>query len=197
MRLLISAALLVAFFAAAATGIEAQTTSAVPVKFSFAGDSTHKIANDPNGPYVNGKGVSAVIDPNRGGELIIYSVKSGKIAQRQFWLSFDDCIGTCGDLPFVTSVTGASIIAGIRRPDGTSHPGGMLTIPVGATGFRAGLKVYLGSIDSVEWTLCQTPGDAGGFCANSHGDTPTHIMRTAADTWTIWAVSGTPPRSSK
>jgi hypothetical protein len=71
----------------------------------------------------------------------------------------------------------------------------MLTMPVGASGFRAGFKVYLGSIDSVQWTLCMTPGDAGGFCANSTGEkssTPTRIVRTAPGSWTISADSALP-----
>jgi hypothetical protein len=195
MRLPISAALLAAFIAAAATGIEAQSTAAVPVAVTFADGVGHKIGSDGSGPYQHGKGVSAVIDPSRNGELIFYSVKSGKIAQRQFRLTFDDCIGTCGDLPFVSDLTGAQIIAGIRKPDLTSLVGGMLKMPVDVSGYRAGLKVYIGSINSVEWTLCQTPADSPNPCTHSPntGSTPTYIMRTAPDTWTIWADPGPRP----
>jgi hypothetical protein len=54
--------------------------------------------------------------------------------------------------------------------------------------------VYLGSIDNVEWTLCLTPGDAANICSNptSAGSTPTRIVRTAPDTWTISADSVEP-----
>lgn len=198
MTLLTTAAFSVAMLGLAAAGIDlaaAPPTSTVPVRFALADDPTHKIASDLLGAYQNGSGVSAVIDPSRNGELIIYSVKSGKVAARRFTLTFDDCIGACDTVPFVPWLTTAQLIAGVRQPDGTPHPGGMLTMPVGASGFRAGLKVYLGSIDSVQWTLCMTPGDAGGFCANSTGDkssTPTRIVRTAVDSWTIAAGSELP-----
>jgi hypothetical protein len=197
MRLLISAALLVALFGIGGTGIDlaaAPSTSAVPVRVTFADGPAHKIASDLLGPYQNGSGVSATIDPSRNGELIFYSVKTGKVAARRFTLTFDDCIGTCDAVPFVSSLATAQLIAGVRQPDGTPQPGGMLTMPVGATGFRAGLKVYL---VSTPWTLCLTPGDAGGFCANSTGDnssTPTRIVRTANDKWTI-SADAVDPRS--
>lgn len=190
MKLLASVAILAATLAIAGTGIDpvsAQSTAAVPVSFRFADDPAHKIASDLLGIYENGKGVSAAIDPSRNGELIVYSVKSGKIAQRRFRLTFDDCISTCYDVPFVSALASAQLIAGVRRPDGTPNPGGMLTMPVGAGGFRAGLKAYL---VSTSWTLCMTPGDAGGFCANSTGaksSTPTRIVRTAPNSWTISA----------
>lgn len=195
MRLLISAALVMAIAGAAATGIDlaaAPPTSAVPVRVTFANDPAHKIASDLLGPYQNGSGVSATIDPSRNGELIFYSVKSGKVAARQFRLTFDDCIGSCDAVPFVSSLAAAQLIAGVRQPDGMRQPGGMLTMPVGATGFRAGLKVYL---VSTPWTLCLTPGDADGFCANSTGDsssTPTRIVRTAPASWIISADSADP-----
>ena len=199
MRLLISAALLVALFGIGGTGIDLVAappqSSSVPVKFSFADGHTHKIASDGGGLYVNGAGVSAVIDPNRNGELIIYSVKTKTVPFRKFWLTFNDCITTCFDVPPMVMPTTAQLIAGVRQPGGTPHPGGMLTMPVGESGFRAGLKVYLGSINSVQWTLCMTPGDAGGFCANSTGEkssTPTRIVRTANDKWTISADSVDP-----
>ena len=137
----------------------------------------------------------AAIEPGNDGHLVIYSKASKTVAARRFRLTFDDCIGICDEVPFVSSLTTASIIAGVRKPDGTPNPGGMLTMPVGATGFRAGLKVYLGSISSVQWTMCLTPGDASGFCANSTGEkssTPTRIVRTASDLWTISADSGLP-----
>lgn len=198
LTLLTTAAFSVAMFGVASTGIDlaaAPTTSTVPVRLAFADDSTHRIGSDGLGIYQNGLGVSAVIDPSRNGELIVYSVKSGKVAARRFTLTFDDCIGTCDTAPFVPWLTGAQLIAGVRQPAGTSQPGGMLTMPVGASGFRAGFKVYLGSIDSVQWTLCMTPGDAGSFCANSTGErssTPTRIVRTAPDSWTISADSELP-----
>lgn len=199
MRLLISTALaLTAALVAAGPASDlaaAPPASTVPVRFTFADDPSHKIASDGLGLYQNGSGVSAVIDPSRNGELIIYSVKSGKVAQRGFTLTFDDCIGTCGTVPFLPWLTGAQLIAGVRQPDGTSNPGGMLTMPVGASGFRAGFKAYLGSINSVQWTVCMTPGDAGHFCANSTGEkssTPTRIVRTATDEWTISADSVDP-----
>ena len=191
MRLLISAALLVTLFGIGATGIDlaaAPPTSTVPVKFSFADGG--RIASDGLGLYENGKGVSAVIDPNRNGELIIYSVKSGKVAQRRFMLTFDDCIGTCVGVPPMLMPTGAQLIAGVRRPgDGVRLTGGLLAMPVNVLGYRAGFKVYLGSINSVEWTLCMTPSDSGGVCQNntSTGSTPTRIVRTANDKWTISA----------
>ena len=195
MRLPISAAVLVASLAAAATGIglaAAPTTATVPVRVTFADGPGHKVASDLLGPYQNGSGVSANIDPSRNGELIFYSVKTGKVAQRRFTLTFDDCLGTCDAVPFVSSLTTAQLIAGVRQPDGMRQPGGMLTMPVGATGFRAGLKVYL---VSTPWTLCLTPGDADGFCANSTGEnssTPTRILRTAPASWTISADSADP-----
>jgi hypothetical protein len=200
MRLPISAALLAAFFAAAATGIDlaaAPSTSTVPVKFSLLAPGTGaKIASDLGGIYVNGSGVSATIDPASNGNLVIYSKASKTVPARKFWLAFDDCIGTCFDVPFVPQFTTVTqFIAGVRQPNGTPHPGGLLTMPVGATGFRAGVKLYLGSINSAQWTLCMTPGDAGGFCANSTGEkssTPTRIVRTAPDSWTISADSVDP-----
>lgn len=188
MKLLISAALLVAVLLVAGTGIElaaAPPQTTVPVKFSFADDPTHKIASDLLGPYQDGSVVSATIEPGSNGRLVIYWRASKTVPSRRFRLTFDDCIGTCYDVPFVSSLTTAQIIAGVRQPDGT--PGGLLTMPVGATGFRAGVKMYLGAINSVHWTLCQTPGDASGFCANSTGSTPTHIVRTAPASWTISA----------
>lgn len=197
MKLPMSAAVLVAGLAAVATGIHVAAappqTTAVPVRVTFADDPAHKIASDLLGPYQNGAGVSATIDPSRNGELIFYGVKSGKIAARRFRLTFDDCIGTCYDVPFVSSLTGAQIIAGIRQPNGASQPGGMLTMPVGATNYRTGIKIYIGSINSVQWTLCQTPGDTTSFCANSHSSTPANILRTAAASWTIWADPGPDP----
>ena len=201
MRLPISAALLVAL-AAAGTGIDlaaAPQQTAVPVRVTFGDNDGDKITSDLLGSYVHGSGVNAVIDPARNGELIFYSVKSGKIPMRRFSLTFDNCIGTCDGVPFVSGLTGAQLIAGVRQPDGTRQPGGMLTMPAGASGFRAGLKVYLGSINSVQWTLCMTPGDAGGFCANSTGDkssTPTRIVRTAPASWTISADPGPVPDRS-
>lgn len=199
MRLLVSAALLAAMFGVAGTGIDlaaAQTQTAVPVRVTFDDNFAPKIASDGLGHYQHGQGVSAVIDPSRNGELIIYSVKSGKVAARRFTLTFNDCIGTCDAVPFVSSLTTAQLIAGVRQPNGPHLPGGMLAMPVGGSGYRAGLKVYLGSIDSVQWTLCMTPGDAGGFCANSTGvnsSTPTRIVRTAPASWTISADPGPGP----
>ena len=198
MRLPISAAVLVALFGIGGTGIDLAAaptqSSSVPVKFSFAAGG--RIASDGLGLYENGKGVSAVIDPNRNGELIIYSVKSGKVAQRRFTLTFDDCIGTCFGVPPMLMPTGAQLIAGVRRPgDGVRLTGGLLAMPVNVPGYRAGFKVYLGSINSVEWTLCMTPSDSGGVCQNntSTGSTPAHIMRTAPASWTIWADPGPRP----
>lgn len=202
MRLLASVAVLAATLAIAATGIapvSAQSTAAVPVSFLFADAGTDKIASDGLGIYENGKGVSAVIDPSRNGELILYSVKSGKIPARRFMLTFDNgplgnCIaGPCGVPPW-TMPTGAQFIAGVRQPDGTRLTGGLLAMPVGAPGYRAGLKVYLGSIDNVQWTLCLTPGDAPNICSNSTstGSTPTRIVRTATDKWTISADAADP-----
>ena len=200
MRLLISAALLVALFGIGGTGIDLVAappqSSSVPVKFFFADGGTHKIASDLLGLYENGKGVSAVIDPNRNGELIIYSVKSGKIAQRRFMLTFDDCIGTCVGVPPMLMPTGAQLIAGVRRPvDGVRLTGGLLAMPVNVPGYRAGFKAYLGSINSVEWTLCMTPSDSGNVCQNSTstGSTPAHILRTSSAAWRIWADPGPRP----
>ena len=201
MRLLISAALLVAVLLAAGTGIDlaaAPPQSTVPVKFLFA-DGADKIASDGGGLYQNGSGVYATIEPANNGNLVIYGKASKTVPARRFRLTFDDCIGTCDDVPFVSELTTASLIAGIRDPSGAFHPGGMLTMPVGATGFRAGLKVYLGSINSAQWTLCMTPGDASGFCANSTGQrssTPTRIVRTAPASWTISADPGPVPDRS-
>lgn len=199
MRLLASVAVLAVTLAIAGTGIDpvsAQSTATVPVSFHFADDGTHNIASDGLGIYQNGKGVSAVIDPTRNGELIIYSVKSGKIPQRRFTLDFDDCIGTCFGVPPWTMPTGAQFIAGVRQPDGTRLTGGLLAMPLNVPGYRAGLKVYLGSIDNVQWTLCLTPGDAPNICSNSTstGSTPTRIVRTAADQWTI-SADDVAPRS--
>lgn len=201
MRLPISAALLAAIVAAAGTGIDLAAAPPQPnvaVKVSFA-DGGDKIASDGSGLYVNGSGVYANIEPRNHGNLVIYSTATNKKAPaRQFRLTFDDCIGSCDDVPFVTSLTRASLIAGVRKPDGTPNPGGLLTMPFGPgaeEGFRAGLYVYLGSINSVHWTLCMSPGDAGGFCANSTGEkssTPTRIVRTANDKWTISADSDLP-----
>jgi hypothetical protein len=193
MKLSVSSAILAAICAATATVGEltaAQSTSAVPVTVTFADLTDHKIKSVGGSVYEHGKGVSATIDPSRNGELIFYSVKSGKIAQRRFALDFSACIaGPCDFLTTTPWQTGAQFIAGIRRPDGASLPGGMLAMPVSATGYRAGLKVYLGSTDNVEWTLCLTPGDAANVCSNrtSTGSTPTHIVRTTPDTWTISA----------
>ena len=200
MRLLISAALLVALFGIGGTGIDlaaAPPTSTVPVRFAFADDPTHKIASDLGGLYQDGAGVRAYIDTASGGShLVIYSKASKTVPARRFRLTFDDCIGTCYDVPFVSSLTTAQLIAGVRQPNGTLHPGGLLTMPVGGDGFRAGIKLYLGSINSVQWTLCMTPGDSTGFCANStgpiNGSTPTRIVRTAAASWTISADSALP-----
>lgn len=192
MRLLISAALLVAIFGIGGTRIDlaaAPATSTVPVRLTFADDPTHKIASDLLGPYQNGPGVNATIDPGSNGNLVIYSKPSKTVPTRRFRLTFDDCIGTCDDVPFVSSLATAQLIAGVRQPDGTHHPGGLLTMPVGVEGFRAGLKVFL---VSTSWTLCLTPADASGFCANSTGSTPTRILRTAADQWTISADSSLP-----
>lgn len=199
MRLLASVAILAATLAIAGTGMDpvaAQATAAVPVSFYFADDDAHKIASDGLGIYENGRGVSAVIDPARNGELIIYSVKSGKIPQRRFTLTFNDCIGTCFGVPPWTMPTGAQFIAGVRQPDGTRLTGGLLAMPLNVPGYRAGLKVYLGSIDNVQWTLCLTPGDADNICSNSTstGSTPTRIVRTAPDQWTI-SADAVAPRS--
>ena len=199
MRLLVSAALLAALFGVAGTGVDlaaAPQQTAVPVRMTFADLPGDNMASDLLGPYVNGSGVSANINTGSNGELVVYSVKSGNVAQRRFRLTFDDCIGTCFDRPFVSDLTTAQLIAGVRKPDGTPQPGGMLTMPVGAPGFRAGLKVYL---VSTPWTLCMTPGDAGGFCANSTGansSTPTRIVRTAPASWTISADPGPVPDRS-
>ncbi len=197
MRLLVSAALLAAMFGVAGTGIDlaaAPPQTAVPVKVTFADDPAHKIASDLGGTYQHGQGVYAVIDVANNGHLVMYSKASKTVPARQFSLTFDSCIGTCDAVPFVTSLTMAQFIAGVRDPNGTRQPGGLLGMTVGADGYRAGLKVYLGSINSVQWTLCLTPGDADGFCANSTGSTPTRIIRTAPDSWTI-SASATDPRS--
>ena len=195
MRLPISAAVLMASLAAAATGIDlaaAPTPPAVPVRVAFADGPTHKIASDLLGSYQNGAGVNATIEPGSDGNLVIYSKPSKTVPTRRFRLTFDDCIGNCDDVPFVSDLTTAQLIAGVRQPDGTHQPGGLLTMPVGVAGYRAGLKVFL---VSTSWTLCMTPGDSSGFCANStgaSGSTPTRIVRTAKDKWTISADSALP-----
>ncbi len=199
MKLLVSAALLAAMFGVAGTGIDlaaAPPQAAVQVRVTFADDPAHKIASDLGGPYQDGQGVYAAIDAGSTGNLVMYSKASKTVPVRQFRLTFDDCIGICNAVPFVSSLTNAQLIAGVRQPGGTPHPGGMLTMPVGATGFRTGLKMYLGSINSVHWTLCQTPGDGDGFCANSNGSTPAHIVRATPDSWTIWANPGPDPGPS-
>ena len=200
MRLLTSAALLVALFGVGGTGIDlaaAPPLATVPVKFTFADGDGHKIGSDFGGPYQNGSVVSANIETGSHGRLVIYWRASKTVPSRRFRLTFDDCIGSCGIVPFVSELTTAQIIAVVRQPNGTI--GSLLAMPENVEGFRASVQMYLGSINSTQWTLCMTPGDAGGFCANSTGEkrsTPTRIVRTANDKWMISADPGPVPDRS-
>ena len=71
----------------------------------------------------------AVIDVANNGNLLMYSKASKTVPARQFMLTFDDCIISCGGTPTFSgmSTTVTQFIAGVRDPNGARLAGGSIS----------------------------------------------------------------------